>query len=361
MAITFGASAPSQITTNYDALFSTSLANYSKKMVDNISSANALFYEMKKRGLISTIPGSTYIAEDLMYELGQFDAYDGYDELGDTPTDGITQVQFQWRQGAIPITYSMKEMKQNKTRIIDLVKTKIKQAEMGFIEGFNKSILQGALSQSAANSVLNPFTSSFNGAYFIDPLPRMICYDPTASLEIGNINQSTYSWWRNNTDESAATSYTTFLAEMDTMYNNCSKGPGGEPKLIITDQTTYELLNSAYYYKYRTTASETGNYPFANIKFRNATVVWDQYMPDVFSNSGSGIANCNTYGTMYFVNPEFISLKVEESTNFTMTEFQKPPKGDSRLAHILFMGQMTINNRRKHGVIGKIARTLTAA
>ena len=122
-------------------------------------------------------------------------------------------------------------------------------------------------------------------------------------------------------------------------------------------ETFFELLNAAYYWKYRTTAATDGNYPFSNIKFRNAKVVWDEYVPDVFT----GVASTATYGSAYFINPEFFKLKVEEETNFTMTEFAKPVKGDSRLAHILFMGQLTLANRRKHGIYGKIPRTLTAA
>lgn len=356
MAFTIGQTAPSQVTNNFDALIATSLANYSKKMIDNISTANAFLFELKKRGLITTEPGSLFIAEDLMYEMGSFDAYDGYDELGDTPTDGITQVQFQWRQGGIPISYSEKERKMNKTRIISLIKSKIMQAEMGFKEGFNKSLLQGSLA-SGGTDLRAPFTSSFNGSPFIDPIPRLISFVTTDSLSVGNIDQTTYSWWRNQTKTAAATSYTTFLAEFDNMYNNCTKGPGGEPALIIVDQTTYELLNAAYYFKFRTTSGKDGNYPFDNIKFRNAVVVWDEYVPDVFT----GIASTATYGTAWFLNPDFFALKVEEETNFSMTPFAKPPKGDSRLAHILFMGQTTIANRRKHGVIGKIPRTLTAA
>lgn len=358
MAITFGSSAPSQITKNFEALIATSLAHYSKTLVDNISSSNAFLYELKKRGLINLIPGSLYIAEDLMYALAQFDAYDGYDELSDTPMDGITQVQFEWRQGSVPISYSEKERKMNKTRIVDLIKSKIKQAELGFMEGFNKALLLGSLSQPTAGTDLQtPFTSAATGAAFIDPLPRLIAYDPTASLSVGNINQSTYTWWRNRKKEATATTYTTFLLEMDNLMNTCNRGGGKGVNLIIMDQTSYELLNAAYYYKYRTMAGSNSDYPFENIKFRGATVVWDEYMPDVFS----GTASTATYGTAYFINSDYISLKVEEDTNFQMTEFAKPPKGDSRLAHILFMGQTTINNRRKHGVYGKIPRTLTAS
>lgn len=353
MPFTIGVAGGSQVTSNFDALISTSLAKYRKKMQDAISSANAFYYELKKQGAWEAEPGSLYIAEDLMYELGQFDAYEGYDELGDTPTDGITQVQFQWRQGSVPVIYSEMERKKNKTRIINLVQAKIKQCEMGWIEGFNKALLQGSVSQGGV-SLTTPFTSSANGALFIDPLPRLVSLNTTGSLEIGNLNQQTHTWWRNQTKESTMTTAASMLAEWDTMYNNCSKGPGGSPNLILCDQTTFELLNQAYYAKFQTQLSSMGNYPFDNIKFRNAKVVWDEYVPDIFSvTAGTG-----TFGTAWFLNTKFFRIVYEEETLFEMTPFAKPPKGDSRLAHSLFMGQTTMSNRRKQGVIGKIPRTL---
>lgn len=358
MSITFGPSGrPSQITVNFNALFATSLANYKKTLQDNISSSNAFFHALKENGMWESRDGGAWLAEDLMYELGQFDSYDGHDELGDLPTDGLTQVQFEWRQGAVPISYSEKERKMNKHRLVDLVQTKIKQAEMGFTEGFNKAILQGSLSQSSSGSLLTPFTSPVNGSQFIDPLPRIIAFDPTTSASIGNIAQDTNTWWRNRTKTSALTSASTFsafLQEADNMYNNCSKGPGGAPKLILVDQSTFELWNAAYYDKYRRMADVDGNYPFPNIKFRQARVVWDEYVPDVYT----GVTSTATYGSAFFINAQFLKVVYESETNFEMTKFQKPPKGDSRLAHILWMGQITCSNRRKLGVWGKIPRAL---
>lgn len=362
-AITFGSTGGSQITVNMDALFSTSLANYKKTLDDNISQSNAFFYELKKAGLWEGQGGSAYIAEDLLYELGQFDSYDGYDELQDTPTDGITQCQFEWRQGAIPISYSEKERKQNKHRIVNLIESKIMQAELGFKEGFAKALMQGALSQGAGLTPTDPYTSSYNGSYFIDSLPRMIYYTAVAgtwpSLTIGNLDQNTYTWWRNRCTISTATTYLAFLMECDHLMNLCTIGPGGSPTLGLCDLTTFELFNAAYYAKYQTQNSSDANYPFDNVKFRKAHLVWDENVINVYA--GTTDTTSATGGTLYIIHPQFFKVVYEEETNFEKTPFQKPPRGDSRLAHILWMGQTTLRNRRKHGVLGKIARTLTVS
>lgn len=355
MAITLGtAGQPSQVTKNFDALISTSLENYNKTLFDAISTSNAFFYELKKAGAWVGEGGSLLIVRDLMYELGSFDAYDGYDELRDDPMDGITQAHFQWRQGAVPITYSEKERKMNKHRILNLIEAKLTQAEMGFTEGFNQALLQGAISQGGA-ALTTPFTSPYNGASFIDPLPLLIHNSPSSSVTIGNIDQNAYSWWRNQHVESAASTYDALLLEFDELYDLCSRGPGGEPNLILMDEGSKRLLNFAYYQRYRETLKRDGNYPFDNLLFRKARIIWDQYVPDVYT----GVASTATYGTAYFMNTKFFNVTYESETNFTRTEFQRPPKGDSRLAYILWMGQVTMNNRRKQGVLDKIARTLT--
>jgi len=355
MATSVGNSgAPASLTKYFDALVSTTLEAYRPGMVDAISSSNPFYYELKKAGAWTSQSGGLLITKDLMYELGDFDSYDGYDELSDTPSDGITQVNYEWRQGGVPITYSGKELKQNKHRLENLVEAKIKQAEMGAIESFNRNFLLGSIA-GGGTSLTDPYTSTVNGSSFVNPLFRLVAYDPTASLVVGNLNQSTYTWWRNHTDESAATTYDAFLLEMDTMYDLCSRGPGGEPNLIFMDETSKRLLNFAYYQRYRENLKRDGNYPFDNLMFRKARVIWDQYIPDVYT----GVESTATYGTAAFLNTKFFDVTYEEDTNFARTEFQKPPKGDSRLAHILWMGQTTMFNRRKQGVIGKIARSLT--
>ena len=99
MSITFGqSSAPNSVTTNLDSLFATSLANYRRELIDNIGSTNALLYDLIKGEGYESCDGGTYIAEELMYALTPSQPYSGYDTLSTTPTDGITQAIFEWRQ-----------------------------------------------------------------------------------------------------------------------------------------------------------------------------------------------------------------------------------------------------------------------
>lgn len=358
---TYGsAGSPGQSTFNYDSLVSTSLANYKKTLTDNISKSNPLFHELKRKDLWESVDGGLYIAEDLMYAVGGLEPYDGYDELPLVPADGVTQLQIEWRQLATPIVISEKERKQNKHRLVSLLESRIKVAEIGLEESFTKHLLQGSLAGSGID-IREPYQNNANGAYSIDPLPRWVMYDPTATYTIGNISQASQTWWRNRTKTSTATTGAGLLAEFMNMYNQTSKGPGGSPDLIWTDQVTWELLHSAMMDKYRATSSDN-DYPFQNFKFWGATVVWDEDIPDVAANGGAGAATADTTkGTAYFLNTRFFKIKYESETNFVATEFQKPINQDVKGKHILWMGNTAVNNRRKQGVLGNIARTLTFA
>jgi hypothetical protein len=370
--VTFGSgSAPSAVTTNLDSLFGLSLAAYRKELIDNIGATNAFFHEVLSRELYEGQDGGTYIQTPVMYGLAPADSYDGYDELSTVPTDGITDCIYQWRQCAAPIVYSMKEVKQNKQKIIDLVKSRIKQGEMGLQEFFAQAFMWGSANQSGG-SLTTPYVSPVNGSLGIEPITEMIDYNTTtANTAIGNINQNTNTWWQNKRKVSAATTYDGFILEVDQIFNQASLGTGGKVKLVLFDETSYELFIHALYQKFRYVKPTTDEaYPFENVVYKGAHFVMDDKVPDVANgivptlSGGAGDPSTLVNGTGFFINPSFFKMIYEEDSDFKMLEddsgktFFKPVNGDSRVGHMAWMGNTVVNNRRKQGVLGHIARTL---
>jgi hypothetical protein len=143
------------------------------------------------------------------------------------------------------------------------------------------------------------------------------------------------------------------MLDIDNLFNSCSLGVGGAPNLILTDQVTHELFAHAMYQKYRQVNKDM-NFQFDNIVYRGAKVVLDEKTPDAEAGTVT-----LTQGSMYMLNLKFIGLTYDSETDFVMTDFQKPTNGDSRIAHILWMGAMHVSNRRKQGVMGSIATSLT--
>jgi hypothetical protein len=365
--ITFGDTAsPSQIAVYFDSVFSQSLPSYKAQLTDNIGASNAFIHQLLKSDYYEGDEGGTWWQETLMYALSPMESYDGYDELSTQTTDGVTDAVYEWRQLATPVSYSMKELIQNKRKILSLVKTKMTQMEMGIQEGFAQHFMQG----SGDGALKTPRTNPINGSLSINPLAFLVQYDPTVSQEVGNINQQTRTWWRNRTKTAvitAASKSAEFIAEWLNIYNTCALGTGGAPDICLCDQTTYEIASVALYEKYRNTGSSDNTFPFTNIRlpFGNgkSLLVLDDKVPDVESN----LISTATYGTMYLLNSKFFRMKYIEGRDFEMLEnengktFVKPPNQDSRLGHCAWMGQAGVNNRRKHGVWGKIPRTLAFA
>lgn len=372
--ITFGdTSAPSDIAKYFDALFTQSLANSRSMLVDAIGSSNALLNRIIGSDSYEPTDGGTHIEEPLMYALSPMESYDGYDELSTSPTDGVTAALYEWRQLATPITYSMKEVIQNRRRIINLVKTKMNQANMGIEEGFARDLMQG----SGAGALATPRVNAINGSLSIEPLPKLVRYDPTfaSTVLVGNINPNTSTWWRNRVVEdgtspsTASTTPSTFLMNWMDLYTTCSLGTGGAPDLCIVDKKTFQLCSMVLYDAYRNTSTSDNTFPFTNLRIpfgsNKSLLVMDEKIPDVYSGTLPNTSGDLTFGTMYLLNSKFFKIRPIEGRDFEMLTdengktFAKPINQDARVGHCAWMGQVTVNNRRKHGVWGKIPRTLT--
>lgn len=373
MALQWGSpSAPLSITTYLDSVFATSLANYRKVLVDNIGAANAVFYDLIKSEAYEEADGGTYIAEELMYALAPTDTYSGYDELSTTTTDGITQAQYPWAQMATPISYNELEVVQNEHRIISLVKSRIQQSTMGIQEFWAQSWWWG--SQPQGGNLWSPRVSTVNGSQSITPIGQLVSYTPTSgAVTVGGLADNTNSWWTNQYVVSAATTYSTFMRELLHVYNNATLGTGGPPTHMFMDQTTYETFTHAYFAIYKANPDALDmEYPFEGKRFLKAKVVMDDKVPDAFSNTapiligGIGQSTSTTYGTTWCINAKFLKIRYHRDRDWEMLKdengktFAKPITGDSRLGHVAWMGNTTMNNRRKHVVYAKIPKNITA-
>jgi hypothetical protein len=315
--------------------------------------------------------GGTYLTEQLLYAFAIMQSYDGYDEMATPTVDGITQAQFEWRQMASAISYNMKEVIQNMHKLLDLVDARINQSEMGIQEGWAQALMWGAV--PTGGNLYDPQINPVNGSKGIDPLPRLVSYDVTSSRFIGNIDQSTNTWWRNKTATSTATTYSGFMYELENMYNLTSLGMGGPPTHILMDQVTYQLFIHAYFSIFKANPDALDNsYPFVGKKFLNAKVIMDDKVPDFFSGAigtrvGSSVDPATlTYGTAIFLNSKFFKVRYFPQRDFELLKdengkaFVKPINGDSRIGQIAWMGNTTICNRQKQGVLAKIARSFAS-
>lgn len=280
----------------------------------------------------------------------------------------MTTAFYEWAEIGGTISISRKEERQNsgEGRLINLLESKIKQAEMSMREKLNGDLLRGSV--SALTFVPEVSTGGNYGllplGYFLRKLNRT---DPTVGGNVGNIAGATYSWWRHKTADCSNNTVTgndfkmsvsTFAGlkvAMRRMYNYCSRGSGGSPDLVVADQVSFETYENALDVNVRYMNTKMADMGFDTVKLRGATVIWDEVVPDIYSGTTS-----LTYGTMFFLNTDFYQVTYDSETDIVTTPFVEPENQTAKTAKILFMGNAGVSNLRKHGALYTISQSIVA-
>jgi hypothetical protein len=371
MATLGSSSAPSQNTVNYDALLSTTLSAYRDTMVDNIFKDSAYLAFLRESG-IEKQNGGERIAQPLMYGSNStIKSYAGEEVLNTTLQDGMTTAFYEWKEIAGTIGITRKESRQNsgEGQIMDLLQKKVVQAEMGMREELNRQLVAGTVS-SATFVPGNNAKDMYPLGYFFR---KVNSTNPTAGGNVGNIsagttNEAGVAWWVHQTATAAsgskdtgnafaiaATTYAGLKATLYRMYNTCSKGSGGSPDLVLMDQVSFETYNNALDSKIQYLNTKMADMGFDTIKLRGATCLWDEQVPDISTGT-----TAITLGTAFFINTKFYKLVIDSETDIITTPFIEPENQTVKTAKILFMGNATVSNMRKHGVVYGISQTITS-
>jgi len=360
---------PSSVTDNYDALLSTTLRNYSPKLKDNITRGNKLLAWLESKGRMRKMGGGHQVAEPLMHQQNNTaDIFRGYGLIDTTPQDGITTAFYDWAQLAVSITISRLEERQNsgKAKILDLLQAKTMQAEVSLKELLNNCLVAGKITAGSAQERIVARTGRLDSGAS-GPLPIGAIIDVTAnrSIAIGNINGGTYSFWRNQATASTATSFTGFKNEMNQVYNNCSRGTGGEPDMLLGTQAAWETywLSQQTQERYLRTDKATVDVLGGTntLAFRGAAFIWDEVVPDPDTSYNPVDAiGTDTHATVYFINSQAMSFITDSETDFITSDFVRPENQSAKVAVIEWMGALTANNRRKLGVLSSIVKTITS-
>jgi hypothetical protein len=348
------------VTRSFTALPATTLDKVQKAIENQIVKNNKFLFMIKKAGNWKKESGlGDRLRIPLMYELAPADSYSGYGTIDTTPTDGITNAFFDWRQAASTIAISGIEEAQNKGEegYVKLLKAKTEQSVRGLEEFFNKAFLQGQAAVDAT-SIATAYTSAANGSSFVDPIGLLVKYDPTTSTTIGGINQSSNAWWRNVTKDDDSSTFAGFLKNLRNFYNNLSKGGGGSkgtPNFFLASQGAFELYESALASLHQNQSYAKADLPFDNVLLRGQPIAWDELMID--AKNADVTPDGSDAGTIYGLNTNYLGFTTEASHNFSTGEFVKPENQDARTAKILWYGASWTNQRRKQGVLAGITTT----
>lgn len=314
----------------FTELVSTTFRKHSKEIRDNVSKNNALLRRMDSKGMKRKEDGGLTIVTPLDYaENATYQRYSGYDVLNIGASDVISAAEYQWRQIAVNVTASGQELRTNsgESRIINLVKSRIKNAVRTFKNNFSSDVYS---SGSLPNQI--------NG------LQALVADAGTGT--VGGIDSATWAFWKNKVQSAAAPlqgggaitpSATTIESLMLPLWLALTRGDD-QPDLIVSDNNYFTFFETSQTSIKRYTDETKANAGFVSMKYKGADVIFD---------GGSGI----TSNHMYFLNSDYLELVVHKDADMTIMDEMKPYNQDAAVIPVLWMGNMTCSNRALQGVL----------
>lgn len=304
---------------NYDALLSTTLDNYRDTLEDNLSKNVPLWHFLKTQGRV-TKKGGNKVVEQLLYGKNTTSkTYSGYETLTMTPQDGVTAAEYEWRQHAVVVNISGIEEAKNSGEyaVIDLLQSKIEQAEISAIDDFDIMFHGDGTGNSGKNFL---GTGALIG-------------DASSSVTtVGGIDatDSDNAWWRSFIERTAGA---LTIEDMTHCFHMASRGQES-PKYVESPLDLFESYNAQLQANQRFTDPKTAEAGFRNLAFQGIPFIYGDHA---------------TAGTVEFVNPKFLRLATLGDTWLKNGKFQEPDDQDSRSCKILSYGQLTCSNRKLAG------------
>ena len=311
----------------FTELVTTTFNKHRKQVKDNLSTRNALLKYIYKKGNYRTEDGGLTIVTPLDYAAnGTYQRYSDWDVLDISQSDVLTAAQYQWRQVALNVVASGREIRINsgESRIINLVKSRITNAIRTFNNNFCSDMYSAG---SLANQV--------NG------LQALVA--DTNTNTVGGINANTWSFWQNTVYDASVNSVTPGTTTIENglmlpLWLSVDRGPGDQPDLIVADTVYYGYYESSQVSMKRYSDAQKAKGGFTTIAYKNADVIFD-------GNSGIPANH------MYFLNTNYLELVVHRDADLEIMEDMRPVNQDGSVTPILWMGNLCCSNRKQQGVI----------
>lgn len=320
---------PLQLTEDLDNLYTTTWQKMQDTTRDNFFDATPFWFWLKEKGKLKPIVGGRFLTEPLVYDKndnvtwitkGKAVSLNDYEFL--------TIAQYDWRYLVGSIVRFGVDDQQNsgRSQIINFMNAKMENTNESLITELETKL----------------FAASGSSADAIDGLQLLCADDPTTSANVGKINQSTYSWWRNQTTDLTGKSFATNgISAMRTMLNNVTNNRRKDAAdIILSGQTPYEYYEDAVLSYYRVQNNKLADAGFHNQTFKGIPMVWSPSCADT---------------RMYFLNTNYLTFKYDPRLFLDMTEWKSiPDQPNDRAAQIVLAGSLTVARRRCQGVIHTI-------
>jgi len=306
------------------------------ELQDVIYKSNPLFLHLYQKLRVMT-DGGYHIEEPLLTGQPTATSYSRWQVLNVTPVELVTNLALEWRWYQCPAVVDGPSEAVNAgiLRVLDLVAIAIQSAELQIRDKLGTDLYANGTSA---------VTGGANGIS-LDPLPLAIDdgsgTDTGTSTVYAGIDRSVAAnaFWKAQLLNAASVPPSRSLFQQ--MYGKCTFGSTA-PDLIVLTQRQFDQLweIAAAQQRYDEGDEFTLGAPF--LRFNRARVMVDQHCPA---------------GYAFWLNTDFIKLKVLNTRNFYFTGWMMGLTQDARVARLFWAGNALIQNPRFMGKMLNVSET----
>ena len=310
----------------YTEIVTTTLANYSKTMADNITNNNALLRAIQEKGN-KVVAGGRTIVQELEYATNSTTKwYSGYEVLDTSTSNVFTAAEFNYKQLAGNVVISGLEQVENsgKEAIFNLLKSRVKNLE-----------------KSLKNTMATALYADGTGTSGKELGGLQLLVPGTVGNTVGGINSTTYDFWQNQVYDFSAqspavvASATTIQSAMNTLWLSCIRG-ADKPDCIVSDSTYFQFYCASLQTNQRFTDDRKASAGFMNLMFMDAPVYYDDQCPTT---------------SMYMLNTDYLFLRPASGREFEPLGEKASVNQDAMVLPVVWAGNMTVSNRARQGII----------
>lgn len=318
----------------FTELVSGTLRKHRKEYTDNVSKHNALYAKLTANGRVEMASGGYEIVEPLEYaENSTYQRYSGYDILNVSASDVLSAAKFDWKQAAIHVTASGRELRINsgKEVLIKLAKSRLTNA----VRTFKNNLSADIYSDGSASNQINGLQALVSDA---------------GTGTVGGIVSGTYTFWKNKVQSAASPlqgggaitpSKTTIQSLMLPLWLELTRG-GDKPDLIVSGNTYFTFYEESLTdLKRYTPEAGKGTGGFTSLKYKDADVIHDG------GTLGGGISDTR----MYFLNTDFLKIVIHSDANLTEVGDQRAVNQDAVVMPLIWQGNLVVSNRSLQGIV----------
>jgi hypothetical protein len=318
---------------NIGQVVATTLRNRMPDIVDNMSD-NVPFYNRIRQRKNMKLDGGRDIVVPLEYEEnGAFQFYSGYETLNVSINDIIDAAVFDWKQAAVPVSFSGLELLRNNGReaVIKIAAAKVKNAQRTFTNRMGAQVHADGTGSGG---------KEIGGLGLLVPT--------TVTNTVGGIDANVNTFWRSqvfdfSTIIGATTSSATIQNGMRRMYSSLMRN-SDRPDLILASSTYYDMYWGSLTAIQRIAETGEGRGGFESLKFVNADVVNEGGVSGPMAESA--VANA----TMFMLNTNYLGLITHSDRNIEVVGGERQSiNQDATVQFMMWAGNMYISNRQLQG------------